>query len=108
MMNGNPMKFSGKGLGTLFILWLLGSGIPSAIAGNRVMIEEQVQELSDLNQKLLSQEPELPKDGHLELKAQAKYGKDGAVDLRVYSRKFSTIDEKPINFEGKQTQVPSK
>jgi hypothetical protein len=71
------------------------------------MVEKRVQDLAELNQQLLDQEPRLPKDGHLELKAHVHYGADGTVDLRVYSRKFSTVSEEPIQFEGKRTQLLS-
>ena len=69
------------------------------------MIEKRVQELDKLNQQLLAQESESPKDGHLEIKANVLYGANGAIDFRVYSRKFSAITEKPIQFEGKRTQL---
>ncbi len=97
-----------KALGGLLLVGYLGLSAVPAGAGNRAMVENQVQELSELNQKLLEQETEIPKEGHLELKAEAQYDKDGAVNLRVYSRKFSTIEERPISFEGEQTQLLSK
>lgn len=77
----------------------------SAWCGNQSMVEKRVQELAKLNQQLLEQEPSIPKEGHLELKAHVHYGADGTVDFRVYSRKFSTISEKPIQLEGKRTQL---
>ena len=84
-----------------------GPGAALATAGNRVMVEERVKELSELNQQLLEQE-ELPRDGKLELKAEARYLQDGSINLQVYSRKFSTIDEKPITFDGQQTRMPAQ
>ncbi|OHB33077.1 MAG: hypothetical protein A2X84_02555 [Desulfuromonadaceae bacterium GWC2_58_13] len=90
-----------------FLIWTLCLFPVSAWCGNRVMVEKRVQELAELNQQLLDQESEIPKDGHLELKAQVHYGADGSLDLRVYSRKFSTISEEPIQFEGKRTQLLS-
>lgn len=97
-----------KAAGILFLIGMWGAGVAPVMAGNRVMVEGQVQELSELNQQLLNQESEISKDGQLELKAHVKYDKNGTADMKVYSRKFSTIDEKPINLEGKQTQVPSE
>lgn len=85
----------------------LGPGAALATAGNRAMVEERVKELSELNRQLLEQE-ELPRDGKLELKAEGRYLADGSINLQVYSRKFSTIDEKPITFDGQQTRMPAQ
>ncbi len=84
-----------------------GPGAALATAGNRAMIEERVKELSVLNQQLLDQE-DLSRDGKLELKAEARYLEDGTINLRVYSRKFSTIEEKPITFEGQQNKISAE
>ena len=94
---------------TLLLTIVSVSALPENIAwaGNLSMVENRVQELDRLNHKLLAQETEILQNGHLELKAEARYGTDGEVDLRVYSRKFTAIAEEPIHFNGKQTPVPS-
>lgn len=89
------------------LICALGPGAALATAGNRVMVEERVKELSDLNQQLLEGE-ELPRNGKLELKAEARYLQGGSINLQVYSRKFSTVDEKPITFDGQQTRMPAQ
>jgi hypothetical protein len=93
----------------LLLTVVMVSALPENIAwgGNRSIVEKHVQELDRLNRKLLEQETKIPQNGHLELKAEARYGTDGEVDLRVYSRKFSAIAEEPIHFNGKQSPVPS-
>jgi len=89
------------------LICALGPGAALATAGNRAMVEERVKELSELNRQLLDQEA-LPRDGKVELKAEGRYLADGSIDLQVYSRKFSTVDEKPITFDGQQTKMPAE
>lgn len=91
----------------LVLLCAIGPGAALATAGNRAMVEDRVKELSELNRQLLDQE-ELPRDGKLELKAEGRYLADGSINLQVYSRKFSTVDEKPITFDGQQTKMPAQ
>lgn len=102
------MPITTRHLSAAFVLLCaIGPGVSPATAGNRAMVEERVKELSELNRQLLNQE-ELPRDGKVELKAEGRYLADGSIDLQVYSRKFSTIDEKPITFDGQQTRMPAQ
>lgn len=78
-----------------------------AWSGNKGMVETRVQELKQLNSQLLAQETKIPRDGRLELKAEVHYDANDEPNLTVYSRKFSTIAEEPIRFNGKQAPMPS-
>lgn len=53
----------------------------AAYAGNRVMVDNSVKELNDLNAKALSQVA-VPKDGHISVKGDVRYV-NGVADVRV-------------------------
>ncbi len=40
-----------------------------ALAGNKEMVEKSVSELDSLNREVMQQIPELPRDGHIRIKA---------------------------------------
>lgn len=54
-----------------------------AIAGNKEMVKETVQELDELNIQAVEQIPDLPKDGTVNLKADVTY-ENGAPIFDIY------------------------
>ena len=64
-------------------------------AGNERMIEKEVQELDRMNKQAIQEIPDLPKDGHIELKARAVPRRGGfdfdIEDYRVEQTEHQTI-----------------
>lgn len=59
-------------------------------AGNRAMVDNSVQELSDLNAKALSQVA-VPRDGHVSIQGDVRYV-NGAPDVRVTKHEVRQAD----------------
>ncbi len=80
--------------GGLLMLGLFGY---SAMAGNLEMVEENVQELKELNEKAVKQIPNLPETGTVDLKAKVFYN-DGSPVIDIYKKKITTEKDDEINF----------
>ena len=78
---------------------LFGS-IYSAMAGNKEMVEEAVQELDTLNKQAIEQLPEIPRDGIIDLKADVTY-QDGSPIFDIYDEHVTPekIEDIPLNQE---------
>lgn len=75
----------------LFAVCFLLSLVTVSRAGNKAMVEKSTRELDELNKQAVQQIPNLPKDGTVELKANAKY-KEGELQFDIYHQKV--YDEK--------------
>jgi len=75
----------------------LWSGLGNqATAGNKEMVDENVQELDKLNKQAVKQIPNLPRTGTIDLKAKVFY-KDGSPLVDVYEKTVTTEEESTIN-----------
>ncbi|RPJ82569.1 MAG: hypothetical protein EHJ94_01755 [Deltaproteobacteria bacterium] len=67
-------------------------------AGNRAMVEQNTKELDEINKKAVGEISDLPKDGTVKIKANAKY-KEGIIQFNIYDKKVSDTEEKEIKLE---------
>jgi hypothetical protein len=69
---------------------------PSALAGNREMVEERTEELEEINLKAVKQIPEeLPEEGAIELEAEVVGGEEKTeVEIKDYSIRRGQIPRK--------------
>jgi hypothetical protein len=67
------------------------------LAGNKEMVEQNVQELDELNKQAVKQIPDLPRSGKVKMKADVTYEKDSPVfDIRY--KEITGEKEGAINF----------
>lgn len=57
------------------------------------MVEQRTKELDELNKQAVQQIPDLPKDGTVDLKANAKY-REGKIQFDIYHQKVYDEEEK--------------
>lgn len=68
-------------------------------AGNKAMVEQNTKELDEINKQAVGQISDLPKNGTVKIKANAKY-KEGVIQFDVYEKKIvSDTEEKEIKLE---------
>jgi len=94
MMNGRKMK----GYTLRIRLFLLAGCFLFLLftvswAGNKAMVEQRTKELDELNKQAVQQIPDLPKDGTVDLKANAKY-REGKIQFDIYHQKVYDEEEK--------------
>ncbi len=90
------------------LCWLAVTGVALvgsamfAIAGNKEMVEETVQELDELNIQAVEQVPDLPKDGTVNLKAGVTY-ENGAPIFDIYEEHVTPEKVEDIPLDQKYT-----
>jgi hypothetical protein len=67
-------------------LFLFGPPVSLSFAGNKVMVEQSVEELKEVNQDALSQIPDKPSEGTISLKGDVfQSGSERRVEVKEYS-----------------------
>jgi len=84
----------------LFTL-LLTSGHSPVWAGNKEMVEKEVQDLDHLNKEALKNIPDIPEDGRIEIKADVTYEKDSPL-FHIYEKNIISEKEENIKFDDKR------
>lgn len=75
-----------------------------AVAGNKGIIENRVQELDKLNKQVVTQSGALPSDGRIDLKAYVI--QNGETPIIQIVEKSVTIKEETIDFKPGDVTVP--
>ncbi len=78
-----------------------------SIAGNKRMVEENVEELDELNKKAVKQIPDLPKKGQVDMKTDVTYEKEEPV-FNLRYKKITSEKEGKINFGTNQVKKTTK
>jgi len=80
----------------VLVLWTF----PAVVAaGNREMIENEVNEMDSLNRQAVGSLPDLPDRGRVDLKADVRYEKGSPV-FDIYYKKITSEKEGEIKFGG--------
>lgn len=83
---------------------VLGAGLvfvgifSSAFAGNRQMVEKNVETLDKINKEAVKQLPDIPKDGNIELEAQGTQY-DDRIKIKVKRYRIAPIQERSIELD---------
>lgn len=65
-------------------------------AGNKKMVEERVEDLKALNNQLLEQVRDVPKNGQIDLKAKVQPSGDGEITFDIYHQKVTPTKEENL------------
>jgi hypothetical protein len=83
----------------IFVVLICICFASSIWAGNKAMVEQNTKELDEINKQAVGQLSDLPKNGTVKIKANAKY-KEGVIQFDVYDKKIiSDTEEKEIKLE---------
>lgn len=74
-------------------------------AGNKEMVEEQVKELDELNKQVIQKIPDIPKNGHINVKANVLQKDKGVATVDIQHLK---ITPKKIESEGDKADNTQK
>lgn len=100
MKNGNTEMMSKGFILIVFAVLVSGTvicGYSLSLAGNKQMVEKNVEELDELNKQAVEQIPDLPASGKVKMKTDVTYEKDSPVfDIRY--KEITGEKEGTINF----------
>ena len=98
-MNGSGMRPETVKLlwGTVLFVFLAAGFNPAVKAGNRHMVESNVKQLDDINEKAVSTMPGLPANGEVDLKADVRYS-GGEPQIRIYEKSVRETREESFDF----------
>lgn len=112
MMNGNDRNHKKKIVIHVIYFILICSFTfacfcPLSLAGNKVIVEDRVQELDELNKRVIQQIPSIPEYGHIDMKAKVLHGK-WRVNFKIYQQKMTITNTKSgtVNFDNNQQKKP--
>lgn len=96
MVSGRGGRFIAFSLLFLFLT------SPLHAAGNKEMVEKEVQELDRLNKRIVEKLPEMPKNGVIDLKARV-YEKNGEYEVEILEEKVLPYKKGSLDFETSDT-----
>ncbi len=73
-------------------------------AGNKEMVEEQVKELDELNKQVIRKIPDIPKNGHIDVKAKVLQKDKGAATADIQQLKITPKKTEPKGDKADNTQ----
>ena len=90
----------------IIICLLLIFPLLSSTAGNREIVEDRTEEMDNLNKQMVSQIPDLPKDGKVDAKARVT-NEGGKIIFDIYHVK-TAVKEESLNFDGGRQETESR